>query len=54
MFRILTPVLPLMASPALAHEGLHHHPHGIEWGWVVAVLVAIVGVGGVVYARVRK
>jgi hypothetical protein len=54
MFRILTPVLPLMVSPALAHEGLHHHPHGIEWGWVVSALVGVVAVGGAVYARARK
>lgn len=43
MFRILTPVLLFVALPAFAHEGLHHHPHGIEWGWVIA---AACGVGG--------
>lgn len=39
MNRILFPAL-LMAQPALADEGLHHHPHGIETGWIVLALAA--------------
>lgn len=51
MTRILFPALVLMAQPALAHEGLHHHPHGIEYGWIIA---ALAGFGGSwVLARIR-
>ena len=51
MTRILLPAL-LIGTPAMAHEGLHHHPHGIEWGWVIAALVGLVG--GLALARWRK
>ena len=51
MFRILLPAL-LIGTPALAHEGLHHHPHGIEWGWVIAALVGLAA--GLALARWRK
>ena len=47
MFRILLPAL-LIGTPALAHDGLHHHPHGIEHGWIVAGAVAFAA--GVVLA----
>jgi hypothetical protein len=40
MTRILLPAL-LIGTPAMAHEGLHHHPHGIELGWVIAALVGV-------------
>jgi hypothetical protein len=53
MSRISLAFLPFLATPALAHEGLHHHPHGIEFGWLgVALLGSIVG-GGAVYAVLR-
>ena len=51
MIRILLPAL-LIGSPALAHDGLHHHPHGIEWGWIIAALVGVAA--GLVLARWRK
>lgn len=51
MARILTPALLVMAAPALAHPGLHHHPHGIGWGWVVA---ALTGLGGARVLARRK
>ena len=43
-----------MTMPALAHDGAHLHPHGVE-GWVVG-LALMAGVGGVALAaqRVRK
>ncbi len=41
MFRILLPAALILTSPALAHEGVHHHPHGIELGWIVAALVGV-------------
>ncbi|MGL4237175.1 hypothetical protein [Tabrizicola sp.] len=45
MTRILFPAL-LLAAPASAHEGLHLHPHGIEYGWLaVAALGALIAVG---------
>jgi hypothetical protein len=38
-------VLPalFLVSPAFAHDGLHHHPHGIEYGWIIAASVGFVG-----------
>jgi hypothetical protein len=54
MSRLSLVVLPLLATPVLAHEGLHHHPHGIEFGWVtVALLGSLIG-GGVVYVVLRR
>jgi hypothetical protein len=48
--------LILFAAPAHAHEGLHHHPHGIEFGWLTAALIGSVVGGAAVYAvqRLRK
>ena len=54
MSRLTLLVLPLLATPALAHEGLHHHPHGIELGWVSAALVGSLVGGAVVYAVRRR
>jgi hypothetical protein len=54
MSRLSLLVLPLFATPALAHEGLHHHPHGIEYGWVTAALLGSMIGGGVVYAVLRR
>ncbi|MFN4129545.1 MAG: hypothetical protein ACK4GC_06990 [Paracoccaceae bacterium] len=55
MSRLLSPALLMLATPALAHEGLHHyphgHPHGIEYGWIVAAACGVVG--GYVLARLR-
>ncbi|MEY4982897.1 MAG: hypothetical protein RIR62_1163 [Pseudomonadota bacterium] len=52
--RTLTPALILSATPALAHDGLHFHPHGIEFGWLVAALLAVVAGGALVWFRGRK
>jgi hypothetical protein len=51
MTRMLFPAL-LIATPVLADEGLHHHPHGIDFGWALGV-AALCGVGGFVLAKVR-
>jgi hypothetical protein len=50
----LTPLALLFATPALANEGLHHHPHGIEFGWVTAALIGSILGGGMVYAVLRR
>jgi hypothetical protein len=52
MTRILAPLFVIAASPALAHDGLHHHPHGIEFGWVMAALFGVAG--GLFLARFKK
>ena len=39
----------LLATPALADPGLHHHPHGVELGWIAAALAGVLG--GFVIAR---
>ena len=51
MTRALTLGLVFAAAPALAHEGLHHHPHGIEYGWIIAAACGVIG--GLVLARFR-
>ncbi len=40
-----------LASPAFADAGLHHHPHGVDYGWIVAAALGIAG--GYVLARIR-
>ncbi len=30
-------------TEAFAHDGLHHHPHGIDYGWIIACAVGICG-----------
>ena len=37
MVRMMAPVLTTLALPAFAHDGLHPHPHGIQYGWIIAV-----------------
>lgn len=54
MLRIALPILPLLVTPALAHEGLHHHPHGVEFGWLTWALLTSVIWGGVVFAVIRR
>ena len=59
MLRLALPMLPLpmlalLATPALAHEGLHHHPHGVEFGWLSAALIGSIVGGGVVFAALRR
>lgn len=48
MTRYLLPLL-VSATPVLADEGLHHHPHGVESGWIAAVIAGVLG--GLVLAR---
>jgi hypothetical protein len=54
MSRLTLLVLPLLATPALAHEGLHHHPHGVEFGWVSAALLGSIVGGGAVLAVLKR
>jgi hypothetical protein len=54
MSRLTLLVLPLLATPAVAHEGLHHHPHGIEFGWLAAALIGSVVGGGLVCSVLRR
>lgn len=54
MSRLTLLFLPLLATPAFAHEGLHHHPHGVEFGWLSAALIGSLLGGGAVYALVRR
>lgn len=52
MTRMLFPAMMLLSTPAMAHDGLHFHPHGIQFGWLIAALVGVVG--GVILGRFRK
>jgi hypothetical protein len=54
MSRLSFLALPLLATPAFAHEGLHHHPHGIEFGWIATASLGLAIGGGMVYAVIRR
>jgi hypothetical protein len=54
MTRLLLPALILTAAPALAHDGLHFHPHGIENGWIAAALAGLAGGLALSWFRGRK
>ncbi|WP_294620218.1 hypothetical protein [uncultured Roseovarius sp.] len=45
--------LVLLASPALAHDGIHAHPHGLE-AWIVGLGLLVIAAVGVVALKVRK
>jgi hypothetical protein len=47
-------VLTMVPSAVLAHDGFHHHPHGIYYGWIIACAVGIVGGYAVSYAKGRR
>ena len=55
-FAILAPLLaPLLAAaPALAHEGAHLHPHGIDAAWLFLALPVIGAVVALAVVRSRK
>ncbi|MDX1717717.1 MAG: peptidase M23 [Anderseniella sp.] len=38
--------LALTSLPAIAHDGVHLHPHGIEAGWTMLAIVAALVAGG--------
>jgi len=42
-----------MTSPALAHDGIHAHPHGAE-GWIAGLALLVIAAAGVVAIKVRK
>jgi len=50
--RIALP-LALLATPALAHDGVHAHPHGIE-GWVVGLALLAIAAACLVAVKGRK
>jgi hypothetical protein len=47
----MKPLLPILltiaATPALAHRGVHLGPTGNHSGWVLMVLLGLVGLAGV-------
>ncbi|WP_425099285.1 hypothetical protein [Tropicibacter sp. S64] len=50
----LTAAAVLVAGPALAHPGVHVHPHdGASWMVMAAALAVIAVSGGVALARAR-
>ncbi|MFZ9950444.1 MAG: hypothetical protein ACO3FX_12750 [Gemmobacter sp.] len=50
----LAVALALLPLPALAHEVLHHHPHGKEGVWFGLALIAIAAAVGFVWLRGRR
>jgi hypothetical protein len=49
---VFVPVL--FAAPALAHEGAHLHPHGIDAAWLFLALPVIGAAVALAVARSRK
>ncbi len=49
---VFVPVL--FAAPALAHEGAHLHPHGIDAAWLFLALPVIGAAVALAIARSRK
>ena len=44
MLRLIVPILAVIPTgAALAHDGLHHHPHGTEFAWWGALIAGAVG-----------
>lgn len=54
--RLAAAALLALCTPslALAHPGLHHHPHGIEGIWGVTLLALGVGLAAIYVLRGRK
>lgn len=48
----LSAALALFPQALLADEGLHHHPHGIDYGWIIACAIGVAG--GLALAKVRR
>ncbi len=44
----------LLPTAALAHDGAHHHPHGVEGLWIGTAAVLAAGAVGYWLARGRK
>ncbi len=51
---IATIAAVLAASPALAHDGLHLHPHGIDGAWALLAGTIAAVVAGAVLCRAKK
>ncbi len=59
MARMIAPILTapavtLLALPASAHDGFHPHPHGIQYGWIIAIVLAAACGFAVAWLRGRK
>ncbi|KIN61796.1 hypothetical protein Z945_2790 [Sulfitobacter noctilucae] len=50
--KLALPILLLTAMPALAHPGIHIHPHdGTDWTILYGAMALIAVVGGVAVSR---
>ncbi|MEE4348231.1 MAG: peptidase M23 [Paracoccaceae bacterium] len=54
MIRIVVPLATLWATPLLAHDGMHLHPHADHPAWSLVMLAsAVVGVAAYLAWRRR-
>jgi hypothetical protein len=51
-FAIFAPIL--IAGPALAHEGAHLHPHGIDGAWAFLAGTLLGGAAVAMLVRARR
>lgn len=53
MSRMLFAFTLVAATPAIAHDGAHLHPHGAE-SWLALVAVALIAAAGTIAWKNRK
>ncbi|PSL21191.1 hypothetical protein [Shimia abyssi] len=53
MKHLLAPITVLLATPTLAHEGVHLHPHASDPSWLPLIVgtVVVATLGRLVWVR---
>lgn len=55
MLRLFLAIMAFLpAGAAVAHDGLHHHPHGAGFAWVAALIIGGVGAYALIQFGWRK
>lgn len=44
----------LIPAVTFAHDGFHHHLHGINYGWIIACAVGVCGGYALSYVKGRR
>ncbi|MDZ4134922.1 MAG: hypothetical protein U1D06_04910 [Paracoccaceae bacterium] len=52
--RLSAIAIALFPTLAAADAGLHHHPHGIEYGWMIAAALGLLGGLALAYGWGRR
>lgn len=54
MKTVLATALALAAVPAMAHDGAHMHPHGLESVWLYALVALVASAVTSLAVRARR